>query len=89
MRTALTALVSAIIGGLITALFLVVGVYGLEDRSDSVTIKKVAPPQESPGRMVTDAGSSVREVYARDGRGVVSVDVAATSTLTTPRPSRA
>lgn len=79
MRTALTALVSAIIGGLITALFLVVGVYGLEDRSDSVTIKEVAPAQESPGRMVTDAGSSVREVYARDGRGVVSVDVAATS----------
>ncbi len=79
MRTALTALVSAIIGGLITALFLVVGVYGLEDRSDSVTIKEVAPPQESPGRTVSDAGSSVREVYARDGRGVVSVDVAATS----------
>ena len=84
MRTALTALVSAIIGGLVTALFLIVGVYGLEDRSGSVTIKEVAPPHESSGETigtpaVTDGSSSVREVYTRDGRGVVSVDVAATS----------
>ncbi len=80
MRTALTALVSAIIGGLLTALFLVVGVYGLEERSDSVTIKEVAPPRESSVKTpITDDGSSVREVYTRDGRGVVSVDVAATS----------
>ena len=77
MRTALTALVSAIIGGLITALFLFLGVYGLEDESDSVTIKEVAP-QESSGKTATTGGSSVREVYVRDGRGVVSVDVAAT-----------
>jgi S1-C subfamily serine protease len=84
LRTALTALVSAIIGGLVTALFLFVGVYGLEDRSGSVTIKEVAPPHESSGGTigtpaVTDGSSSVREVYTRDGRGVVSVDVAATS----------
>jgi S1-C subfamily serine protease len=80
LRTALTALVSAIIGGLITALFLFVGVYGLEERSDSVTIKEVAPPNKSSSpTQVLDEGSSVREVYARDGRGVVSVDVAATS----------
>jgi S1-C subfamily serine protease len=83
LKTALTALVSAIIGGLITALFLFVGVYGLEDRSDSVTIKEVAPSPESSGATagtpaLTD-GTSVREVYTRDGRGVVSVDVAATS----------
>ena len=82
MRTALTALVSAIIGGLVTALFLIVGVYGLEDRSGSVTIKEVAPPYKSSGGTigtpaVTD--SSVREVYKRDVRGVVSVDLAATS----------
>jgi S1-C subfamily serine protease len=84
LRTALTALVSAIIGGLVTALFLFVGVYGLEDRSGSVTIKEVAPPHESSGGTigtpaVTDGSSSVHEVYTRDGRGVVSVDVAATS----------
>jgi S1-C subfamily serine protease len=75
LRTALTALVSAIIGGLITALFLVVGVYGLE-KSPSVTIKEVAPPQGSSGKTVSDEGTSVPEVYER---GVVSVDVAATS----------
>jgi S1-C subfamily serine protease len=75
LRTALTALVSAIIGGLITALFLVVGVYGLE-KSPSVTIKEVAPPQGSSGKTVSDEGASVPEVYER---GVVSVDVAATS----------
>ena len=80
MRTVLTALVSAIIGGLVTALFLFVGVYDLKDESDSVTIKEVAPPQESSGATpVANDGSSVREVYTRDGRGVVSVDVAATS----------
>jgi S1-C subfamily serine protease len=85
LRTALTALVSAIIGGLVTALFLFVGVYGLEDRSDSVTIKEVAPAPKSSGAtagtpaFTDDSSSSVREVYTRDGRGVVSVDVAATS----------
>jgi S1-C subfamily serine protease len=84
LRTALTALVSAIVGGLVTALFLFVGVYGLEDRSGSVTIKEVAPPHNSSGGTigtseVTDGSSSVREVYTRHGRGVVSVDVAATS----------
>ena len=67
-----------------TALFLFVGVYGLEDRSGSVTIKEVAPPHKSSTGTaetpaVTDGSSSVREVYTRDGRGVVSVDVAATS----------
>jgi S1-C subfamily serine protease len=79
LRTALTALVSAIIGGLVTALFLVVGVYGLKEKTDSVTIKEVAPPQGSSGTTVSDGGTSVHEVYARDGRGVVSVDVAATT----------
>src|SRR5688500_12716534 len=83
LKTALTALISAIIGGLVTALFLFVGIYGLEDRSGNVTIKEVAPPHESSGGTagtpaVTDGSSSVREVYTRDGRGVVSVDVAAT-----------
>jgi S1-C subfamily serine protease len=80
LRTALTALVSAIIGGLVTALFLFVGVHGLKDRSDSVTIKEVAPAHKSSGpTLVSNEGSSVREVYTRDSRGVVSVDVAATS----------
>jgi S1-C subfamily serine protease len=67
----------------VTALFLFLGVYGLEDRSGGVTIKEVAPHKSSTGMAetpaVTDGSSSVREVYTRDGRGVVSVDVAATS----------
>ena len=67
-----------------TALFLFVGVYGLEDRSGSVTIKEVAPPHKSSGGTIgtpadTGGSSTVHEVYTRDGRGVVSVDVAATS----------
>jgi S1-C subfamily serine protease len=45
-----------------------------------VTIKEVAPTPESSGPTpVSNEGSSVHEVYARDSRGVVSVDVAATS----------
>ena len=67
-----------------TALFLFVGVYGLEDRSGSVTIKEVAPPHKLSGGTIgtpadTGGSSTVHEVYTRDGRGVVSVDVAATS----------
>src|ERR671920_416541 len=79
LKTALTALISAIIGGLVTALFLFIGVYGLEDRSGSVTIKEVAPAPESSGTPTLTDGSSVHGVYTRDSRGVVSVDVAATS----------
>jgi S1-C subfamily serine protease len=67
----------------VTALFLFVGVYGLEDRSGSVTIKEVAPPHKSSrgtaGTPAVTDSSSVREVSTRDRRGVVSVDVAATS----------
>ena len=89
MRTVLTALVSAIIGGLLTAIFVLAGMSGLEDESGNVTIKEVAPPQGSAGTTpvaedgtpVVENGSSVREVYTRDGPGVVSVDVAATSDL--------
>jgi S1-C subfamily serine protease len=45
-----------------------------------VTIKEVeTPPRSSGTQPVSNEGSSVREVYERDGRGVVSVDVAATS----------
>jgi S1-C subfamily serine protease len=45
-----------------------------------VTLKEVAPaPESSAGTPTLTDGSSVREVYTRDVRGVVSVDVAATS----------
>ena len=56
---------------------------GLKDEPAGVTIKEVAPSQEaSSGTMpIAEGGPSVREVYTRDGPGVVSVDVAATSDL--------
>ena len=74
----MTALVSAIIGGLVTALFIFVGMSGLEDRPDDVTIKEAPLPEEASSETVlgNDMSSSVREVYTRDGPGVVSVDVA-------------
>lgn len=77
MRTAFTALVSAIVGGLVTALFLYVGVLGLEDGSSDVTIQE-APPREAPRDRASEGSmaSSVRDVYTHDGPGVVSVDVA-------------
>ncbi len=43
-----------------------------------MTIKEVTP-KPSGRTPVSNDGSSVREVYTREGRGVVSVDVAATS----------
>jgi S1-C subfamily serine protease len=70
-----TAFVSAIIGGLITALFIFVGVYGLEGESGDVTIKEVSPPGRAAVE-VSDAGTSVHELYTHSGPGVVSVDVA-------------
>jgi hypothetical protein len=71
-------LVSAIIGGLVTALFIFVAMSGLEDGSDDVTIKEAPLPEKASSETVfdNDMSSSVREVYMRDGPGVVSVDVA-------------
>jgi S1-C subfamily serine protease len=67
--------VSAVIGGLVTALFLYIGVIGLEDGASNVTIRE-APPAESSGDAGGSVSASVRDVYRHDGPGVVSVDVA-------------
>jgi S1-C subfamily serine protease len=67
-------LVSAIIGGLITALFIFVGVLGLEDEPGDVTIKEVSPPAE--GASGKGTSPPVREVFTQSGPGVVSVEVA-------------
>jgi S1-C subfamily serine protease len=85
LKTALTALVSAIIGGLLTALFLIVGMWGTlqaeggagGDTGD-VTIKQAPAPGGSSETSATvgEGGLSVREVYREDAPGVVSVDVA-------------
>ena len=66
LKTALTALVSAIIGGLVTALFRFVGVHSWEDKSGGVTVKEIALPHESSGATAgtpaaTEDSSSVRE----------------------------
>ncbi|CAA9399168.1 MAG: Putative serine protease [uncultured Rubrobacteraceae bacterium] len=78
-------MVSAIIGGLVTALFLLVGMWGsLEDGTGAggdtgnVTIKQAPAPREPSGTSeaaIGDEGLSVRDVYREDGPGVVSVDV--------------
>jgi S1-C subfamily serine protease len=65
--------VSAIIGGLVTALFIFVGVSGLEDEPRDVTIREASPPELGSGG---DPAPPVREVYTQSGTGVVSVDVA-------------
>ncbi len=76
MRTAVTAFVSAIIGGLLTALFIVAGPSSLGDDTGGVTIRQAPAPSEPSGETAAGgAGPSVREVYTRDGPGVVSVDV--------------
>lgn len=73
---------SAIIGGLLTAIFVLAGMSSLKDEPASVTIKEVAPQQgSSETTPISGNGPSVREIYTRDGPGVVSVDVAATSDL--------
>lgn len=72
-----TALISAIIGGLIAALFVVMGMRGLEDESGDVTINEsTAPAPVVHHASGHEPGEYVREVYKRDGPGVVSVDVA-------------
>ena len=65
---------AAIIGGLVTALFIFVGVIGLEGGTTDVTFKEASPPVE--GGSEGAAGVPVREVYTQTGPGVVSVDVA-------------
>lgn len=77
LKTAITALASAIVGGLVTALFLLLGMYGLEDETGDVTIREATPTRDVPAAPSgEDMSSSVREIYRRDGPGVVSVDVA-------------
>ena len=83
----MTALISAIIGGLVTALFLIIGLWssldeglggGGGDDTGNVTIKQApAPtePSESSEASIGGGGLSVGDVYRQDAPGVVSVDV--------------
>ena len=82
LKTALTALVSAIIGGLLTALFLLIGMWGTLQAgagggTGDVTIKQAPAPRETSdtSASIGEEGLSVRDVYREDAPGVVSVDV--------------
>ncbi|MGI8910547.1 MAG: S1C family serine protease [Rubrobacteraceae bacterium] len=81
MKTIFIAVTSAIIGGLVAALFVLGGMEWLGAGSGEVTIQESSPPPVSEesstdGAGGADSGSSVGEVYASQGPGVVSVDVA-------------
>ena len=76
LKTALTAFVSAIIGGLVATLIFYLSVLGLGEGSGDLSINEArqATPEEGVNPGGGD-GPSVREVYTRDGPGVVTVDV--------------
>jgi S1-C subfamily serine protease len=76
LKTALTAFVSAIIGGLVASLFFYLGILGLGEGTGDLSISESqqATPEEGVNLGGGD-GPSVREVYTRDGPGVVTVDV--------------
>ena len=76
MKTAFTALVSAVVGGLVTALFILVGMFWIGDDAGNVTIREAEPPVSAEEVSGGEFQASVRKVYNRDGPGVVSVDVA-------------
>lgn len=69
LKTAITAFVSALIGGSVSTVSIYLGVLGLEERSEEVTFKVAQTPTTS-GKGVDlggEVGPSVREVYTRDG----------------------
>lgn len=79
LKTAFTAFVSAIIGGLVATLLIYLGVLGLEGRSRNVTINEAQQIKSGGANPGGEDGPSVREVYTRDGPGVVTVDVSSQS----------
>ncbi len=74
LRTAITAFVSAVLGGVITAAAIFAGVLGFGEVSGDVTIREVPGGGNIETRF--GQGLSVQEIYEEAGPGVVSVDVA-------------
>ena len=74
------AFVSAIIGGLVAAVFFYLVILGFEKDPGDLSINEAqqATPDEGVNLGGED-GPSVREVYTRDGPGVVTVDVSSQS----------
>jgi S1-C subfamily serine protease len=75
LKTIFTAFVSAIVGGLVVTVFVYLGVLGLEEDSEGVTIDEARQASTALVDPNGEEGPSVREVYDRDGPGVVTVDV--------------
>lgn len=80
LKTAFTAVISGIVGGLIATVFVYVGVAGLDEGSGEgfAEDSNRATTIEEAGGAAIDSGMGaewVREVYTRDGPGVVSVYV--------------
>ena len=85
MKTIFTAIVSAIVGGLVAALFVLAGMEWLGAGSPGeVTITESSPPpisgesgvSSAPGASGGASGTRVGQVYESQGPGVVSIDVA-------------
>jgi S1-C subfamily serine protease len=76
----LIAFVSAIIGGLVATVFFYLVILGFEKDPGDLSINEAqqATPEEGVNLGGED-GPSVREVYTRDGPGVVTVDVSSQS----------
>jgi S1-C subfamily serine protease len=76
----LIAFVSAIIGGLVATVFFYLVILGFERDPGDLSINEAqqATPEEGVNLGGED-GPSVREVYTRDGPGVVTVDVSSQS----------
>lgn len=66
---------SAVIGGLITALFLIFGMSGEQNKTGNVTINEAPAPKAAISNVSSGKSAPARQVYMRDGPGVVSVDV--------------
>lgn len=77
LKTVITSLVSAIIGGLVATIFVFAGMSLLGEDYGDVNIRQApAPVEGAPGALEDGAdGGSVEEIYNQDGPGVVSVDV--------------
>lgn len=75
LGTALIALVSAIVGGLVAIGLVYLGVLGLEESPGEVRMNEAQAPIAEGVDAGTREGTSVREVYTSSGPGVVTVDV--------------
>lgn len=82
IKTVFTALISAVIGGLVAALFIYTGVSGLPEGNGEDVVIREAPPSGAAktgggGGNTGGGGNNIEEVYDRYGPGVVSLDIAA------------